>query len=386
MSDQMTVGVGAGAAHLGVDRVVDLGPLHPAAHGAYRLRLAVSGPADDPVITSATPLVGHLHRGAEKLFEVRDYRQILALANRHDWLAAFCNEMAVAMAVERMLGMTVPDRASWLRTAFCELNRALALVVFLAPVAEAGGRGPRHVAARDGLVRARESVQRVLEEAAGGRIHFMANRVGGLREDVPAGWRDGVRAALDVVARGLDAARSVTVSDGDFRHRHRGLGVLTTGAALRLGVTGPAGRAAGVDLDLRRDDPGPAHAELGVTPRLGTRGDALDRVECMLDDADQALRLVRSCLDRLPPGPVNLRLPKAVKPPEGSVYVWTEAPLGVTGVHLVSRGDRTPWRLKLRTPSFNNVQALSPLLVGCRVADLPTVLASFAVVVGDIDR
>ncbi|PRY46254.1 NADH-quinone oxidoreductase subunit D [Umezawaea tangerina] len=375
MPEQLTVGVGAGARHLGVDRVVDLGPLHPSAHGAYRLRLTVRGDADDPVIVDAEPLVGHLHRGAEKLFEVRDYRQVLTLANRHDWLAAFCNELAVALAVERMTGMDVPARAQWLRALLCELNRLMAHLVFLAPLTRSPG-GTEGTAA---ALRGREAVQAVLEEASGGRVHFMFNRIGGLREDVPAGWTERVATAVSTVD--LDVVEAHAVTD-----RLAGVGVLQREAALALGVTGPIGRASGVDLDLRRDDPLPAYRELDVRPVVRTEGDALARVRCLVDEARQSVELVARCLERLPSGPVNLRLPKAVKAPEGSVYTRVEAPLGTSGVHLASRGEKTPWRLKLRTPSFNNVQALSALLPGTRVADLAAVLGSFAVVVGDIDK
>ncbi|SHE74490.1 NADH dehydrogenase subunit D [Streptoalloteichus hindustanus] len=381
---QETVGVGAGAAYLGVDRVIDLGPLHPSAHGAYRLRLTLDGPDERPLVATAEPLVGHLHRGAEKLFEVRDYRQVLTLANRHDWLAAFCNEVAVATAVERMTGMDVPPRAVWLRTLLCELNRVLAHLVFLAPLTRAlvGEPTAGTVAAQRG----REAVQGVLEAASGGRIHFMASRIGGLREDVPAGWTDDTRRALSTVEDALAAVVAATVADESFRARHAGVGVLSREDALDLGVTGPAARASGLDLDLRRDDPGLAYGELPVRPVLDTAGDALARVRCLIGEVEQSVRLARECLDRLPAGPVNVRLPKAVKAPEGSVYTWVEAPLGISGVHLSSRGEKTPWRLKLRTPSFNNVQALARLLPGTPVADLPAVLGSFALVVGDIDK
>ncbi|MFD4673809.1 NADH-quinone oxidoreductase subunit D [Lentzea sp. NPDC058450] len=359
MSEQITVGVGAGARYLGVDRVVDLGPLHPSAHGAYRLRLTVT---PELVITRAEPLVGHLHRGAEKLFEVRDYRQVLTLANRHDWLSAFCNELAVALAVERMTGMDVPARAQWLRALLCELNRLMAHMVFLTPLA------PEAAVHREG-------VQALMEEASGGRIHFMFNRIGGLREDVPAGWTDRVAAFLSTVD-------TLDIDLGKLE----GLGVLTRESAEQYGVTGPIGRASGVDFDLRRDDPLPAYRALGFTPIVRTEGDAAARVRCLLDEVARSVELARACLERLPEGAVNLRLPKAIKAPEGSVYTRVEAPLGTSGVHLSSRGEKTPWRLKLRTPSFNNVQALSALLPGTKVDDLPHVLSSFAVIVGDIDK
>ncbi|MGZ4542627.1 MAG: hypothetical protein ACXVXI_05815, partial [Mycobacteriaceae bacterium] len=183
MDRTLTVGIGAVTEYLGVDQVVDLGPLHPAAHGAYRLRLRVDA---DSVVQEAVPLVGHLHRGAEKLFEVRDYRQVMALANRHDWWAAFANEVLIARAVEQMTGMTPPPRAVRLRVLLCELTRAMAHLAFLTPLTKAAD-GTRSVGTT-AAVGAREALQRVLEEASGGRIHFMANRIGGLREDVPADW------------------------------------------------------------------------------------------------------------------------------------------------------------------------------------------------------
>ncbi|MEV6714941.1 NADH-quinone oxidoreductase subunit D [Lentzea sp. NPDC051208] len=361
MSEQITVGVGAGARYLGVDRVIDLGPLHPSAHGAYRLRLTVT---PELVITAAEPLVGHLHRGAEKLFEVRDYRQVLTLANRHDWLSAFCNELAVALAVERMTGMDVPARAQWLRALLCELNRLMAHMVFLTPLS------PNAAAYREG-------VQALMEEASGGRIHFMFNRIGGLREDVPAGWTERVAEFLSTV----DTA-TLPIDFGSLE----GLGVLPHEDALAYGVTGPIGRASGVDFDLRRDDPLPAYKALGFSPVVRIEGDAAARVRCLLDEVEKSVELARACLEQVPQGPVNLRLPKAIKAPEGSVYTRVEAPLGTSGVHLSSRGEKTPWRLKLRTPSFNNVQALSALLPGTKVDDLPAVLSSFAVIVGDIDK
>lgn len=346
MSEQITVGVGAGARYLGVDRVIDLGPLHPSAHGAYRLRLTVT---PDLLITAAEPLVGHLHRGAEKLFEVRDYRQVLTLANRHDWLSAFCNELAVALAVERMTGMDVPARAQRLRALLCELNRLMAHMVFLTPLS------PNAATYREG-------VQALMEEASGGRIHFMFNRIGGLREDVPAALTSRVADFLSTV----DVARLPI----DFE-KLQGLGVLPHEDALAYGVTGPIGRASGVDFDLRRDDPLPAYRTLGFTPVVRTEGDAAARVRCLVDEVRKSVELAAACLEQMPQGPVNVRLPKAIKAPEGSVYTRVEAPLGTSGVHLSSRGEKTPWRLKLRTPSFNNVQALSALLPGTKVDDLP---------------
>ena len=376
---QITVGVGAGAKYLGVDHVIDLGPLHPSAHGAYRLRLVVA----DDVVTEAEPIVGYMHRGAEKLFEVRDYRQILVLANRHDWLSAFCNELGVVLAVERMTGHGgAAPRGPAAHDPLAELNRVLNHLMFLGRYPAAHRRADLRLHGRRA---GREAVQAVMEEASGGRMHFMFNRVGGLKEDLPAGWVSATSGrCFPRCLRCWFRFVTLTVDNEVFRARHTGLGVLARESALALGVTGPTGRASGVDIDLRRDGEHLAYQEF--QPVLGAGGDAFARVDCVVGEIELSLRLIAANLDDLPSGPVNLRLPKAVKAPEGSIYVWTEAPLGIYGVHLASRGEKTPWRLKLRTPSFNNVQALSALLPGTRVADLPAVLGSFAVVVGDIDK
>jgi NADH-quinone oxidoreductase subunit D len=364
---ELTVGTGAGAAQLGADVVLPLGPLHPSAHGVLQVRLTVDG---DTVVT-AEPVVGFMHRGAEKLFEVRDYRQITVLANRHDWLSAFGNELGVVGAVERMLGLEVPPRAIWLRTLLAELNRVLNHLMFLAG-------DPPSPAAHE----ARETLQAVLEEASGGRIHYMANRVGGLKEDVPAGWTDRVRRAIaGVRARTGDLTAAVDRTPP-------GVGVLTAADARAYGVSGPVARASGVDFDLRRDEPYLAYGELPVRVVTRRDGDARARYECLLEQVHVSLDLADAVLDRLPAltGPVNVRLPKTVKAPEGAVYEWTENPLGINGYYLVSRGERTPWRLKLRSASFNNVQALAALLPGTKIEDLVAVLGSLFFVVGDIDR
>ena len=367
---ELTVGTGAGAELLGADVVLPLGPQHPSAHGVLQLRLTVDG----DTVVRAEPGIGYMHRGAEKLFEVRDYRQITVLANRHDWLSAFGSELGVVTAVERMLGLEVPPRAVWLRTLLAELNRVVSHLMFLA------GDPPAPAA-----FAAREALQAVLEDASGGRIHYMANRVGGLKEDVPAGWTDRVRGAVaDVraaVARDLD--EPVRQDAGTV-----GIGVLSEADARAYGVSGPVARASGVDFDLRRDEPYLAYGELPVRVVTRTAGDAHARYECLLEQVGVSLELADSVLDRLPAlsGPVNVRLPKTVKAPEGALYTWTENPLGINGYYLVSRGERTPWRLKLRSASFNNVQALSALLPGTRLQDLVAVLGSVFFVVGDVDR
>jgi len=382
---QLTVGVGAGGLATS-DMVLNIGPQHPATHGVLRLRLVLDGER----IVTADPVIGYMHRGAEKLFEVRDYRQIIVLANRHDWLSAFSNELGVVLGAEKMLGMEVPERAVWGRTLLAELNRVLNHLMFAGSYPlELGAITPIFYAFRE-----REELQAVMEEVSGGRIHYMFNRVGGLKEDLPAGWLGRVQAAVDAVRRRLPELEGLLVGNEILHARTRGVGVLERDVAAGYGASGPIARASGVDFDLRRDEPYLAYSELfGPTGpgRVVTRteGDALARLECLLEQIHVSLDLAEVCVDRLrsmAPGPVNVRLPKVLRVPEGHIYTWTENPLGINGYYLVSRGDKVPWRLKLRSASFGNVQTLSHLLPGCLVGDMVAILGSMFFVVGDIDK
>ncbi|GAA0335112.1 NADH-quinone oxidoreductase subunit D [Actinoallomurus spadix] len=384
MSTERIVGVGAGTKDLATeDMTLNIGPQHPSTHGVLRLRITLDGER----ITAAEPIIGYMHRGAEKLFEVRDYRQIIVLANRHDWLSAFASELGVVLAVERMLGMEVPVRAVWARTLLAELNRVLNHLMFLGSYPlEVGAITPIFYSFRE-----REQVQRVMEEISGGRLHYMFNRVGGLKEELPAGWLGRVTDAVAAVRHGVGDIDRLIRGNEIFRARTRGVGVLTREQIEQYGVSGPIARASGVDFDLRRDEPYLAYGELQDVLRVVTRteGDCLARFECLLDQVHASLDLADACVARLkelPPGPINVRLPKVLKVPEGHTYAWTENPLGINGYYLVSHGEKTPWRLKLRSASFNNIQVLREMLPGHLVADMIAILGSMFFVVGDIDK
>jgi NADH-quinone oxidoreductase subunit D len=388
VNTERTVAIGAGGDLVGpddrlatADMVLNIGPQHPSTHGVLRLRITLDGER----ILAAEPIVGYMHRGAEKLFEVRDYRQIIVLANRHDWLSAFANELGVVLAAERMLGMEVPVRAVWVRTLLAEMNRVLNHLMFLGsyPI-ELGAITPIFYAFRE-----RETLQAAMEEVSGGRMHYMFNRVGGLKEELPAGWTGRARHAIDVVRHRLPDLENLVVGNEIFRARTRGVGVLSPELIHAYGASGPIARASGVDFDLRRDEPYLAYGELDVPVVTRTEGDCLARFECLLQQAYVSLDLADACLDRLatlPQGPINTRLPKVLKVPEGATYAWTENPLGINGYYLVSRGEKTPWRLKLRSASFNNIQVLAELLPGTLIADMVAILGSLFFVVGDIDK
>jgi NADH-quinone oxidoreductase subunit D len=397
---------GPGDHESGGDLLINLGAGHPSGHGMLRLRLTLEG---DRIVT-ADPVIGYVHRGAEKLFEARDYRQIIVLANRHDWLGAFASELGVVLAAERLAGIEVPPRGVWARTLLAELNRVLSHLAFLGSyppelaggaageageAGEAGVGGAAEAEAAAGAAetagQARELLQSIMEEISGGRMHYMFNRVGGLKEELPEGWLGRVGAAAAEVRADLPRIGAIVRDSERFRRRTRDVGVLTGEQVRQFGVSGPAARASGVDFDLRRDEPYLAYGELAGTLRVVVRGegDCLARFECLLDQVAVSLDLADACASRLaslPPGPLSARIPKVLKIPEGHTYAWTEGPLGLNGYYLVSRGGKTPWRLKVRSASFSNVQVLGELLPGHRVADLSPILGSMFFVVGDMDR
>ena len=258
--------------------VLNIGPQHPSTHGVLRLRLVLDGER----IVSAEPIVGYMHRGAEKLFEVRDYRQIIVLANRHDWLSAFANELGVVLAAERMLGMEVPVRAVWARTLLAELNRVLNHLMFMGsyPI-ELGAITPIFYAFRE-----RETLQAVMEEVSGGRMHYMFNRVGGLKEELPAGWTGRARHAVDVVRRRLPDIEDLVLGNEIFQARTRGVGVAVTRAGARRTASAARSRAPPASTSTcAATSPTWLTASCDVPVVTRTDGDCLARFQCLLEQA-----------------------------------------------------------------------------------------------------
>jgi NADH-quinone oxidoreductase subunit D len=359
--------------------LLDLGPDHPSRAGLLELRLWT----DDDLISSVEVVVGAMHRGAEKLFEVRDYRQILMLADRHDWQAPFAGELGIALACERLLGLEVPARAVWLRMLLAEHTRILSHLGFLSYVWYALGRP-------SGVPAVRERLRTQTYTLTGNRIHPMANRLGGLAVDADQQWLQAELRSMEEVQQ-LAGELAALLAGDEFTRLSAGVGVLAPEVVHHYGVSGPAARSAGVQLDLRLQDPYLGYAELApllVPAPVPATGDAWSRFAVMAHDLAVSVDLVRAAADRLGTvvGPVSVKLPKIVKLPEGELYSATEAPLGMAGVHLVSRGEKTPWRLKLRTASFNNVASLETLLRGLPTTQLEATLASMGYVVGDIDK
>lgn len=354
---------------------------HPAGHGGPLFDLTV----DEAVVVDAEVVPGRLHRGAEKLFESRDYRAVLALANRHDWLGSFGSELSLAQLLEASLGIAVPARAAWLRTLLAEATRISHHLLWLAASAEefiAPGAG------RVGLAARRDVVDR-LEEYTGVRMHPTVVRIGGLRADCEASWpaamvtstADAVQIAADLAADLTDPAAGMV-----------GLAVLTPEDAWDFATSGPVARASGVALDLRLDRPDECYGALAdagqLTAVVRGDGDAATRFEVLAAQVAVSAACVQGCAQQLAEltGPVQVPLPRSIRVPEGTAYHAGENPGGINGWLLVSRGGPMPYRLKLRTSSYNNAAALAAALPGTELASLPAAVSSFFLLAGDIDK
>ena len=361
------------------EMILNIGPQHPSTHGVLRIVLELDGER----IISAEPVVGYMHRAAEKMSEYRDPRQVLVLMNRHDWLSAFNNEFGWIMAVERMLGVEVPERAQWIRTMMMEWNRLLNHLMFTGSFPlELGAITPMFYAFRE-----REMIQGLMEAATGARIHYSYARIGGLKDDLPRGFLKQSAEALAWIRKKLRDFENLIMGNEIIHARTKGIGVLPPDVAIAYGTSGPVLQASGVPMDPRKDEPYAKYGEVEFDVPVGTTGDSYDRLWVLVQRMWESCKIIEQCMDRLPPGHyISPKLPKKMKIPEGEIYVRTENPLGLMGYYLVGDGGDYPYRLKMRTASFNNVAVIPALLPGTLVPDLIAILGSVFFVVGDIDR
>jgi NADH-quinone oxidoreductase subunit D len=361
------------------EMILNIGPQHPSTHGVLRVVLELDG----EMIIRAEPVIGYMHRAAEKLSEYRDARQVLVLMNRHDWLSAFNNELGWMIAMERMLGVEVPQRAQWIRTMLAEWNRLLNHLMFTGSYPlELGAMTPMFYAFRE-----REMIQGLMESATGARMHHSFVRVGGLKDDLPRGFLKHSDEVLRWVRKKLRDFENLIMGNEIIHVRTRGVGTLSPEVASAYGCSGPVLHASGVPMDPRKDEPYEKYDEVEFDVPVGTTGDCYDRLWVLVQRMWESCKIIEQCMDKLPPGQyVSPKLPKKIKVPEGEIYVRTENPLGLMGYYVVGDGSDYPYRLKMRTASFSNVAMIPSILPGTLVPDLIAILGSVFFVVGDIDR
>jgi NADH-quinone oxidoreductase subunit D len=361
------------------EMILNIGPQHPATHGVLRIVIELDG----EVIKRAEPVSGYMHRGAEKLAEYRDARQTLVLMNRHDWLSAFNNELGWTIAVERMAGIEVPDRAQWIRTMLAEWNRIMNHLVFMGSYPlELGAITPLFYTFRE-----REMCQDLVESATGARMHHSFARVGGLKDDLPRGFLSRSADVLQAVRRMVREYEQLIMGNEIVFARCRDVGPMSKEMAIAYGCSGPVAQAAGVPIDPRKDEPYEKYGEVEFNVPVGERGDSYDRLWVLVERVKESCNIIEQCMDRLPPGPFRASgLPKTLTIPEGEIYVRQENPLGIMGYYVVGAGKKQPYRLKMRTASFSNISVLPAMLPGTMIPDLIAILGSIFFVVGDVDK
>lgn len=362
-----------------IEMLLNMGPQHPSTHGVFRMVLWVDGEK----IVDLVPNIGYLHRGSEKLCEGEQYHQITTLFDRLDYIANFNNEQVYCRAVEKLMGLEVPERAEYIRVILCELNRIASHLLFVATMGlDAGAMTPSMF-----CFRGRERIQELFEAVSGARMMHNYFRVGGLKEDVPDDFVDQMRRLLPLVRKDVEESDKLLTFNEIFLARLKYVSPVSAADAVDYGLTGPCLRASGVDYDVRKAAPYSIYDRFDFDVPIGLDGDCWDRYYLRIQEMYESLRIIEQALEQLPEGNVTSSLGRRlIRPPEGEVYVRAENPRGEIGVHIISDGTDRPFRVKLRPPSFCNLSAIRPMLINTWVADAVVILGSLDIVMGEVDR
>ena len=362
-----------------IEMLLNMGPQHPSTHGVFRMVLWVDGER----IVDLEPHIGYLHRGSEKLCEGEQYHQVITLFDRLDYISNFNNELIYCQAVEKLMGLAVPERAEYVRVILCELNRIVSHLLYVAAIGlDAGAMTPSLI-----CFRGRERVQTVFEAVSGARMMHNYFRVGGLKEDLPDNFEDMIGELLPLLHEDVEESDKLLTFNEIFLARMKDVGTISADDALDYGLTGPCLRACGIDYDVRKAEPYSVYDRFDFDIPVGLDGDCWDRHYVRMQEMYESLRIIEQALAQLPSGPVTSSLGRRlIRPPRGDVYVRAENPRGEIGVYLVSDGTDKPYRVKIRPPSFCNLSAIKHLLKGVWVADAVVILGSLDIVLGEVDR
>ena len=358
--------------------VLNMGPQHPSTHGVLRIVLKLDGER----VKSTECIIGYLHRGVEKIAENRTYVQFAPYVDRMDYLAAVSNGLGYCLAVEKLMGAVAPARAQVVRVILTELNRIASHLLWLGTHAlDIGAITPLFYTLRE-----REEVLKIFENYCGARLTTHAFRIGGLQYELYEGFEQQVNTFCNQFPGKVDEYEELLSGNRIWRERLRGVGVLDAATCKRYGVFGPMLRAAGVPWDLRKAQPYSGYEQYDFDVPTRTSGDTLDRYFVRLDEMRQSVRIIRQAVANIPTGPIMAKIAKVIKPPVGEAYVSIEAPKGELGYFIVSDGTIHPYRLRVRPPSFVNLQALDHMAKGALVADVVAIIGTIDIVLGEVDR
>ena len=383
--------------------IINMGPQHPSTHGVLRVTMELQG----ETVLRSKPVIGYLHTGMEKTAEDLTYLQGPTNVTRMDYAAPLFTELTFSLAVEALLEIEMPDRATWIRMLMCELNRMSSHLLFLATNGmDLGAVGMMIYGWRE-----REEVLRFFEKVTGLRMNHNYIRPGGVAADLPDGWQEDVQNILKVLPERFEQFDVLMTGQPIWRERTQGIGVITTEEALAMGATGPILRSTGYAWDLRRAMPYLAYDQVDFDIVVGTYGDTFDRYAIRLNEIRESMRIVEQCLELIPDGPYRAEDRKVTPPPRaridesmealihhfkiftegfkvppGEVYTAVESPRGELGCYLVSDGGPKPQRMHIRAPSFVNLQTLPHMMHGGLLADAIAVISSIDPIMGEVDR
>ena len=383
--------------------IINMGPQHPSTHGVLRVTMELQG----ETVLRSKPVIGYLHTGMEKTAEDLTYLQGPTNVTRMDYAAPLFTELTFSLAVEALLEVEIPERATWIRMLMCELNRMSSHLLFLATNAmDLGAVGMMIYGWRE-----REEVLRFFEKVTGLRMNHNYIRPGGVAADLPDGWREDIQKILEVLPERLEQFDVLMTGQPIWRERTQGIGVITTEEALALGATGPILRSTGFAWDLRRAMPYLAYDQVDFDIVVGTYGDTFDRYAIRLNEIRESMRIVEQCIEMMPDGPYRTEDRKVTPPPRaridesmealihhfkiftegfkvpsGEVYTSVESPRGELGCYLISDGGPKPQRMHVRAPSFVNLQTLPHMMHGGLLADAIAVISSIDPIMGEVDR
>ena len=358
--------------------IVNMGPQHPSTHGVLRLVLSLQG----EIVKNVEPHIGYIHRGIEKMCESITYPQIIHLTDRMDYLSAHINNEAVCLNVEKALEMDIPDRIKVIRTIMSELTRIQSHQLWWASFGmDLGGLTCFFYGLRD-----REKILDIFEETCGGRMLVSYNCPGGLMYDIHPNFQKRVKEFIKYFRKILPEYDQLLSGNVIFHERSKGIGKLSLEDAISYGITGPSARASGFSCDVRKHEPYSAYDRVTFKEILYTEGDTFSRYTARIDEMWESMNIIEQLIDNIPEGPYAVKMKPIIKLPEGEYFQRVESARGELGVYIISDGNKNPYRIKFRTPSFVNLSVLNEIAKGFKIADLVAIGASLDLVIPDIDR
>ena len=359
--------------------VLNMGPVHPSTHGVFRMRVTLDG----EVVVNLEPVFGYLHRGIEKLAEERTYTGVIPLTDRLDYLASMSNNLAYCIAVEKLAGISVPERAEYLRVILAELQRiASHLIGVGAFLNDCGAFFTPFLY----MFREREKIVDLFEMVSGQRLLYNFMRVGGIGQDIPEEFLPALDKFVGQMPGFIDEYDRLLKENEILLARSKGVGILPKEMAINISASGPVLRASGVKWDLRKADPYSIYDRFEFEIPTGSIGDCYDRYRVKIEEMRQSLRIIRQATEQLPLGPVRSEVPHLIRPPVGEAYAHIEAPKGELGFYLVSDNSIAPYRCHIRAPSLMNLTALREMVIGWKVQDTIIIFGSIDITMGEVDR